>query len=401
MKYTSFLKLFRANMINEYEARYKNAKLDNCYHELDINIGKNKAIFFATPEIYEKIIEIEKISEKLLIWAASNPLFGQMQSYIMNGFIIDEIKSTNNIEGVRSSRADINNVITGAKSNKRLGGMVNRYLLLYKTDKPVIASSKDIRKIYDELVAEEIRLTDPGDAPDGEIFRTKDVAVVGGDGKILHHGILPEAEIIKTMDKALEFSRNAKVHYLIKIAVFHFLFGYIHPFYDGNGRMNRFISSYFLSFKTFSLIGYRLSFIINKNLSAYYKAFETVDNPLNLGDITPFIITFTDLVLKAAKNTENIIVGGIEKYKKIHSKIYKLPSASEKTNGLYALLIAVTLFSENGISKEEITKNLGISTATFSRRIEQIPPTLLKTTKIGNNKLFSLDYDELMRIIGG
>ncbi len=36
---------------------------------------------------------------------------------------------------------------------------------------------------------------------------------------------------------------------LVSIAVFHYLFGYVHPFYDGNGRMARYLSSIFCSEK--------------------------------------------------------------------------------------------------------------------------------------------------------
>ncbi|MDR0986851.1 MAG: Fic family protein [Ruminococcus sp.] len=398
MKYKSFSKLFHSNK-EEYEERIKYAKLDHCYFELDINIGENKAFFFATPEIFEMIIEIERISNKLMYYSHYNNLYKDMQLFLMNGFIIDEIKSTNNIEGIRSSRKDINDVMTRAKSNKRLQGMVNRYRMLAEQEKIKITSSKDIRKIYDELVSDEVYLTDPDDAPDGVIFRKRGVGIIGNDGKVIHEGLMPESEIIETMDKALDFLYNGKVHYLIKVAVFHYLFGYIHPFYDGNGRVNRFISSYLLNYKTFNLFGFRLSYIINKNLPAYYKAFQTVDNPQNLGDVTPFIITFLDLIKKAANNTESVIVGSIDKFKMFHENIYKLPSSSEKLHDLYAMLIAVTLFSETGTTREEITQKLGISTATLVRRLSEIPETLLNIRKVGKVKYFSLNYDELMTII--
>jgi Fic family protein len=398
VKYKSFLKLFHYNK-DEYEKRFKNARFDHCYHELDIKIGENKAFFFALPETYEMISEIENIAEELKILTCSDKINSMILDYMVKSFAIDEIKSTNNIEGINSSRKDINDVITKVKNNKRLQGMVNRYLMLGDKDTIKLSSSEDIRKIYDDLVSEEVRLTDPDDVPDGVIFRKKDVSVIGNDGKVLHRGLLPEAVIIETMDKALNFLGDKKVHYLIKIAVFHYLFAYIHPFYDGNGRVDRFISSYILSANSFELFGYRLSYMINKNLPAYYKAFQTVDNPLNLGDITPFIITFTEIIKKAANNTRDVLFDSIKRYKEINSNINKLPNYSEKTDFLYFILIGATLFSENGITKKELLGELDVSPATLTRRLAQVPDSLLNTTMSGNIKFYSLNYGELMRII--
>ena len=45
-----------------------------------------------------------------------------------------------------------------------------------------------------------------------------------------------------------------------------FLFAYIHPFYDGNGRTNRFISSYVLSHSFSPIVGYRLSYSVKERI---------------------------------------------------------------------------------------------------------------------------------------
>ena len=39
------------------------------------------------------------------------------------------------------------------------------------------------------------------------------------------------------------------INSIIRISIFHYLYSYVHPFYDGNGRINRLISSYYISKK--------------------------------------------------------------------------------------------------------------------------------------------------------
>lgn len=84
---------------------------------------------------------------------------------------------------------------------------------------------------------------------------------------------------------------------MIRISVFHYLFGYIHPFYDGNGRTNRFISSYLLSKELEPLISYHLAKTIKQNISKYYKSFDYTNDTDNRGDLTGFITNFLEIIL--------------------------------------------------------------------------------------------------------
>ena len=61
------------------------------------------------------------------------------------------------------------------------------------------------------------------------------------------------------MTKGLNILNNDEYDYMIRIAVFHYIFGYIHPFYDGNGRTSRFISSYLLSKNLLPIVSYKLA----------------------------------------------------------------------------------------------------------------------------------------------
>lgn len=83
------------------------------------------------------------------------------------------------------------------------------------------------------------------------------------------------------MNKALAILNDKSIECVFRISIFHYLFGYIHPFYDGNGRTSRFISSYLLSKEFESIIGYRMSYSIKENINDYYKAFKVCNDPKN------------------------------------------------------------------------------------------------------------------------
>src|SRR5699024_5554313 len=121
--------------------------------------------------------------------------------------------------------------------------MIKSYMNLINGDKTLPVHSGDIRKIYDEITEGEI---EKSELPDGKTFRKNVTHILkkSGSGKVIHRGILPEEKINIEVQKMLD-KLNAidEIPLIIKVAVGHYFFGYIHPFYDGNGRTSRFISS--------------------------------------------------------------------------------------------------------------------------------------------------------------
>lgn len=65
-----------------------------------------------------------------------------------------------------------------------------------------------------------------------------------------------------------------KLHKLIKIAIAYYCFGYIHPFYDGNGRTGRFIISIYLKEDYSWLTAMSLCQGCNKERNKYLEIFD-------------------------------------------------------------------------------------------------------------------------------
>ena len=309
--------------------------------------------------------------------AVANTLPKLAISQFTSKCLIDEILLTNNIEGVHSTRKEIGEILqdlsTRDKRN-RFVGLVAKYAALEDNQSMSFKTCQDIRKVYDDIFYEEIKATDPENLPDGEIFRRSGVEVQSATQKVIHKGLSPESKIIDTMNQSLAVLNNDDIDIFIRIAVFHYLFGYIHPFYDGNGRTSRFISSYLLSRQLNPLIGYRLSYTVKENISKYYKAFDVCNDQHNKAELTPFVEMFLNIVEISLQQLLETLEEKKYKLEYYCQRIGILPNA-EKTDiaHLYELLIQAALFSNIGISREELLSQLQLSENTLRSRLRMIP----------------------------
>lgn len=121
-------------------------------------------------------------------------------------------------------------------------------------------------------------------------FRTKPIFVQDHvDGEIAHTP--PDAGLVGDfMQNLCDFANSEKpfIHPIIKASIIHFMFGFIHPFLDGNGRTARALFYWFLLKKDYSLIkNISISRAILNSRIQYDKAFLKTENDDN--DMTYFI----------------------------------------------------------------------------------------------------------------
>jgi Fic family protein len=214
---------------------------------------------------------------------------------------------------------------------------------------------------------------------------------------VIHHGVYPEENIITSMNAAINILNDSSIEPLFRISIFHYLFGYIHPFYNGNGRLNRFISSYYLANVLEPIMGYRLSYTIKENINTYYKSFKLVNEEINKGDITPFIFTYLDFIKESAANLKNGLTERAHRLEVLNEQIASLSHGTdEKYSRLYYYLLQASLFSEIGISTKELLEYLDISRPTLQRRLDEIDKhDLLITEKRNSNKFYRLNLGTL------
>ena len=132
----------------------------------------------------------------------------------------------------------------------------------------------------------------------GELFRADEAYVTDGLST-LHTGVHPEERIREAIEQMLRLVQSDEVPALYSALASHYIFEYIHPFYDGNGRTGRYLLSLFLEEPLSKPTALSLSRSMAENKSRYYHAFQTAENPLNHGELTFFVETMLDLILQS------------------------------------------------------------------------------------------------------
>ncbi|MDI3537251.1 MAG: hypothetical protein PWQ06_2726 [Anaerophaga sp.] len=390
------------------KTKYKEKVDERLNNELTIKlnfmIGRNEAFYLPIRELKDSIINIYRADKRISKIEASLPTKALQQ--FSKRCLIDEIVLTNKIEGVHSTRKEIGKVLqeleNKSKVPQRFKGLVTKYNMLSEDSDIPLSTCQDIRDLYDELVLPEVKNTDKNNIPDGSVFRKDSVCVYSETQKSIHEGLYPEEKICAAMEKALAVLNNKDVEQIPKIAAFHYFFGYIHPFYDGNGRISRFISSYLLSKELEPILAFRISYTIHENIKEYYKAFEICNNPQNMGDITPFLLMFVKVIEKSMDQLETSLKKRTERLKYYSTVIVEFlhetcqQQIKDKFIDMSYVLVQVSLFSEIGVSKTELTNILNLSPATVIKYLKIFrDKELLIEEKDGREKLYRVDTDKL------
>lgn len=375
----------------EYEKEYNDRFNSIASKRLNISIEENQCFYILTEEVVNKLYNVMVLNQKLDKLTSEIPRIA-LQRYIKK-CLIGEIVLTNEIEGVVSTRKDINEILENVEDkNKRLTGLVNKYLNLCSEENIDIITCNDVRNIYNDLLWEEISEDDKLNLPDGVYFRKEGVDVLSPFKKVIHKGVMPEEKINLMMTQALNILNDRDIIPILRVAIFHYLFGYIHPFYDGNGRTSRFISSYLLSKELNTLTGFGLSYAIKENISQYYKGFKTVNEKKNKGDLTPFIISFLDILSKELESLNNSVVKRINIINRYSKVIEVMEKKDKQKQNIIFVIFQETLFGEAGIDVSSLVEFTETSKYKFTQVLKEYDDMLIKN-KIGRKNYYSFDLD--------
>ena len=396
MKFIPLTKYFYQHTQEEYEIEYiRRLEAPFTVHfNIPIHQYNRKSAYPAflcyTGEILRLVEKFYKTYEQFLYTVNTVPPVVLYQFTRLS--IVEEVKSTNDIEGVHSTKKEIREIIEKKGTHyHRLQSVVHQYLELLGEEEIKFNTCQDIRNFYDDFTHQEITRENPQNRLDGNLFRKEPVQIQAAAGKTIHQGLYPESRIIEALDQALRILHSEEYPLLIRLALFHYFFVYIHPFYDGNGRTDRFITSYFLSRKFHRLLAVRLSIYIKRNQSRYYHMLEEADSEKNRGDMTPFVMGFLEILIGSTEDTIGVLSRKNEQMRKYESRIDAFQLKDKLLKEIYITLLQAALFYGEGISMADLMKVTGKNRGTIQKRIDEIPGNHLIVTKAGKTNYYKLN----------
>ena len=137
------------------------------------------------------------------------------------------------------------------------------------------------KSISQETIQQIHEVVTKGLLKDAEKYRTENVRITGS-------ATTPPSylKIVKLMDEYIQNIQKLKLHPIKKAAFIHHEFVWIHPFYDGNGRVVRLLTNLYLMQK-----GYPPIILKKEDRKRYYFALNKGDQ----GDLS----VFADFIAKA------------------------------------------------------------------------------------------------------
>ncbi|MCD4697710.1 MAG: Fic family protein, partial [Bacteroidales bacterium] len=187
-------------------------------------------------------------------------------------------------------------------------------------------------------------------------------------------------ELMTNLERFINDETLSNFDPLVKMAIIHYQFESIHPFYDGNGRTGRIINVLYLVMKDLlDLPILYLSRYIIEHKGEYYKLLQEVRETDNWENWVLYLINGIEQIAK-----ETIILIG-----KIRELIFEYKNLLRDNYKFYSQDLLNNLFKHPYTKIEFIENDLGVSRITASKYLNKLAgDKLLKKEKLGTGNYY-------------
>jgi len=333
----------------------------------------NGLINFETPEIMRELIKANKALAELKGYSEVVP----NKNILLNAITLNESKDSSEIENIITTHDELFSAMADVKLISEMPKEVLKY-------KEAIWHGYDLIKkngfLSTNMIVEIQRIIEGNRAG----IRKQGGTVLQNEKtkEIIYTPPSTEDEIRELMTD-LEKYMNIEdgIDPLIKLAVIHYQFESIHPFYDGNGRTGRIINILYLILKDLidSPILYLSKYII-ENKNEYYDLLQKVRTQ---GLWHEWILYIVRGVFETSKDSLYRLKKINEEYNNVVEKI------KSRVPSLYSRELVDLLFSEFYTKISSVEKCLEVTRKTASGYLRQLVESdILEVEVMGRNKIY-------------
>ncbi len=300
------------------------------------------------------------------------------QAMLINAVVLQEAKDSSEIENIITTQDELYKALaTNGKRPTQVKEVINY--------RKAIFIGFDLIKKQGFLRLKDIETIQKTILENNAGIRKMPGTVLKNDktGEVVYTPPQEKDEILELLSNFLEHFNIVQddLSPLINLAILHYQFESIHPFYDGNGRTGRILNILYLSINELLDIPILyLSSYINENKSEYYRL-------LNIVNKTDQWDEYILYILKAIEVTSNRTIEKINKIKELLNETIEI--AKEKEPKIYRKELIELLFEQPYSKIDFVVKKLNVERKAASRylkRIEQIG--ILKSQKIGRETVY-------------
>ena len=327
-----------------------------------------------TPKILEALNEATRSLAELKGLASSIP----NQHILINAITINEAKDSSAIENIVTTHDSIYKVLTESGFKEEAAKEVVDYRSAIWRGYEII---KEKGFISTNVLVELQSMIEPNKTG---IRKTPGTNIVNSKtGEIIYTPPQAESEIRDLLKNLEDYINNNgdEVDPLIKMALIHYQFETIHPFYDGNGRTGRILNVLYLVLNNLltSPILY-LSNYINKSKDTYYKLFNEFRENNKYEEWIIYILKGIEVTSKNTIDLIKQIQNEMESYKE--EFMTKLPK-------IYSDELLYSLFYEVYTRINYIENRCGVTRQTATTYLNSLVDNgLLEYEKVGRESIY-------------
>ncbi|PID93240.1 MAG: addiction module protein [Bacteroidetes bacterium] len=300
------------------------------------------------------------------------------QAMLINAIVLQEAKDSSEIENIITTEDELYKALTVNKTSisPETKEVVNyRRAIFHGFDlvqKQRFLKVNDIISIQQQLI----------DNTAG--IRSTPGTVLKNDktGEIVYTPPQDKSEILDLLTNFIQhFNRQDDLSPLINLAILHYQFESIHPFYDGNGRTGRILNILYLILNELIDVPilYLSSYIID-NKPEYYRLLNQTNRT---GKWEEWIL----FMLKAVERTSKETITRITNIKDhLDNTIIKV---QEKAPKIYRKELVELLFEQPYSKIEFVVNKLGVERKAASRYLKALETAgIVKSQKVGRETLY-------------